>query len=95
MNLHSRHHIQHYANQIAKETNQNLKDLSAIPAPVNISEQKQRRMQKEKLANDFTDALKNFQINQRTSAQKEKESVIRARANSGKNVSFILFSIFS
>lgn len=42
-------------------------------------------MQKERLTNEFSEALKNFQVIQRTAAQKEKESVIRARANSGFN----------
>ena len=42
-------------------------------------------MQKERLTNDFSEALKNFQVIQRTAAQKEKESIIRARANSHIN----------
>lgn len=40
-------------------------------------------MFRERLTNDFSEVLKNFQVIQRTAAQKEKESVIRARANSG------------
>lgn len=40
-------------------------------------------MQKDRLTNDFSDALKNFQVIQRTAVQKQKESVSRARANSG------------
>lgn len=40
-------------------------------------------MLRERLTNEFSEALKNFQVIQRTAAQKEKESVIRARANSG------------
>jgi len=43
-------------------------------------------MLRERLTNEFSEALKNFQVIQRTAAQKEKESVIRARANSGLNV---------
>lgn len=39
-------------------------------------------MQKDRLTNDFSDALKNFQVIQRTAVQKQKESVSRARANS-------------
>jgi hypothetical protein len=57
--------------------------LAQLPQSTNISEQKQRRMLRERLTNDFSEALKNFQVIQRTAAQKEKESVIRARANSG------------
>ncbi len=54
--------------------------------------QKQRRMLRERLTNDFSEALKNFQVIQRTAAQKEKESVIRARANSG--LSGVRFNLF-
>jgi hypothetical protein len=39
-------------------------------------------MLRERLTNDFSEALKNLQVIQRTAAQKEKESVMRARANS-------------
>lgn len=39
-------------------------------------------MLKEKLTSEFLESLKNFQVIQRTAAQKEKESIIRARANS-------------
>ncbi|KAI7690041.1 Syntaxin-12 [Sarcoptes scabiei] len=79
------HQIQHYTNQLARDTNRNLKELANIPSSQSSSEQKQRRMQKERLTNDFSEALKNFQVIQRTAAQKEKESVIRARANSNLN----------
>lgn len=79
------HQIQHYTNQLARDTNKNLKELANIPASGISSEQKQRRMQKERLTNDFSEALKNFQVIQRTAAQKEKESIIRARANSHIN----------
>ncbi|XP_015789929.1 syntaxin-12 [Tetranychus urticae] len=75
--------IQHYTNQLARETNNSIKELSAIPQPQSISEQRQRRMLKERLTNDFSDVLKNFQVIQRTAVQKQKESVHRARANSG------------
>ena len=34
-----RHQIQHYTNQIAKETNKYLKDLSHLPQPSNQSDQ--------------------------------------------------------
>jgi len=77
------HQVQHYTNQLAKDTNSNLKELTLLSQPQSISEQKQRRMLRERLTNEFSEALKNFQVIQRTAAQKEKESVMRARANSG------------
>ena len=40
-------------------------------------------MQRERLLNDFSSALNNFQEAQRNAAEKEKKSVARARAHSG------------
>ncbi|XP_029588658.1 syntaxin-12 isoform X2 [Salmo trutta] len=78
--------IQHFTNQLAKETNKHLKDLGSISpsstpssAP---SEQRQEKIQKDRLMNDFSAALNNFQAIQRQAAQKEKQSVARARAGS-------------
>ncbi|CAH1254073.1 STX12 [Branchiostoma lanceolatum] len=77
------HQMQHYTNQLAKDTNKYLKDLSNLPNPSSQSEQRQRKMQRERLTNDFSTALNNFQTVQRRAAEKERESVSRARANSG------------
>lgn len=74
--------VQHYTNQLAKETNSHLKDLGSLPSPLSPSEQRQQKIQKERLMNDFSAALNNFQIVQRRAAEKEKESVARARAGS-------------
>jgi len=77
------HEIQHYTNQLAKDTNNSLKEIARMPQPASISEQKQRKMLRERLTNEFSEALKNFQVIQRTAAQKERESVARARTSSG------------
>ncbi|XP_063239442.1 syntaxin-12 [Bacillus rossius redtenbacheri] len=77
------HQIQHYTQQLAKDTSANLKDLSSLPAPASSSEQRQWKMQKERLADEFTSALNTFQATQRRAAQKEKEKMQRVRANSG------------
>jgi len=45
--------------------------------------QRQWKMQKERLADEFTTALNMFQATQRRAAQKEKEQMQRVRANSG------------
>ncbi|XP_062342944.1 syntaxin-12 isoform X1 [Osmerus eperlanus] len=88
--------IQHYTNQLAKETNKHLKDLGSVPLPSSPSEQlvrelgintdphpqRQQKIQKDRLMNDFSAALNNFQAVQRRAAEKEKESVARARAGS-------------
>lgn len=44
--------------------------------------QRQQKLQRERLMNDFSAALNNFQVVQRRAAEKEKESVARARAGS-------------
>lgn len=74
--------LQHYTNQLAKETNRHLKDLGTLAPPMSPSEQRQQKLQKERLMNDFSAALNNFQVVQRRAAEKEKESVARARAAS-------------
>ncbi|KAG8005380.1 Syntaxin-12, partial [Nibea albiflora] len=77
-----RQQIQHYTNQLAKETNKHLKELGSIPLPSSPSEQRQQKIQRERLMNDFSTALNNFQAVQRRAAEKEKESIARARAGS-------------
>ncbi|KTG01970.1 hypothetical protein cypCar_00023218 [Cyprinus carpio] len=74
--------MQHYTNQLAKETNRHLKDLGSLPQPQSLSEQRQQRIQKDRLMNDFSAALNNFQVVQRRAAERERESVARARAGS-------------
>ncbi|XP_039972624.1 syntaxin-12 [Xiphias gladius] len=74
--------LQHYTNQLAKETNRHLKELGLLPPPLSPSEQRQHKLQRERLMNDFSAALNNFQVVQRRAAEKEKESVARARAGS-------------
>ncbi|XP_013998609.1 syntaxin-12 [Salmo salar] len=75
-------HIQHFTNQLAKETNKHLKDLGSVSLSSAPSEQRQQKIQKDRLMNEFSAALNNFQAIQRQAAQKEKESVARARAGS-------------
>uniref|UniRef100_A0A8B9D678 Protein phosphatase 1 regulatory subunit 8 n=1 Tax=Anser cygnoides TaxID=8845 RepID=A0A8B9D678_ANSCY len=74
--------LQHSANCLAKETNEYLKELGSLPLPLSASEQRQQRLQKERLMNDFSAALNNFQAIQRRVSEKEKETVARARAGS-------------
>ncbi|GFS03653.1 syntaxin-12-like [Elysia marginata] len=81
------HETTHYTNQLAKETTQSLKTLAHLPQPSSASEQRQWKMQKERLTDEFSNVLKNFQTVQRTTAEKERASVQRARAHSGLNTS--------
>uniref|UniRef100_A0A668SRA9 Syntaxin-12 n=1 Tax=Oreochromis aureus TaxID=47969 RepID=A0A668SRA9_OREAU len=86
---------QHYTNQLAKETNKHLKELGSILCPHRLQSnvltpcvswlrcvQRQQKIQRDRLMNDFSAALNNFQAVQRRAAEKEKESVARARAGS-------------
>jgi len=91
------HQIQHYTQQLAKDTSAYLKELTGLSLPASSSEQvlepllkkrdsqddRQWKMQKERLAEEFTTALSMFQATQRRAAQKEKEQMQRVRANSG------------
>uniref|UniRef100_A0A8C5LMP3 Syntaxin 12 n=1 Tax=Leptobrachium leishanense TaxID=445787 RepID=A0A8C5LMP3_9ANUR len=74
--------IQHSTNVLAKETNTYLKDLASVPTPLSPVEQRQQKLQKERLMNEFSAALNHFQAVQRQVSQKEKETVARARAGS-------------
>ncbi|XP_034314358.2 syntaxin-7 isoform X5 [Magallana gigas] len=75
------HQLTHHTNQVAKETNKLMKDLAHLTVPA--AEQSKWRMQRDRLTDDFSTALKNFQTIQRTAAEKERASVARARAQSG------------
>ncbi|XP_064483593.1 syntaxin-12-like [Ornithodoros turicata] len=74
------HQMQQNTNQLAKETNNRLKALANLSG----SDLRQRKILREKLANDFSEALHCFQTVQRAEAEKEKESVKRARTASNR-----------
>ncbi|XP_051265285.1 syntaxin-7 [Dicentrarchus labrax] len=70
---------QQQGNQLAKETDRLIKTFSALPVG---ADQRQRKIQKERLLNDFSAALNSFQKIQRQAADKEREFVARVRASS-------------
>ncbi|XP_068433836.1 syntaxin-7 [Clinocottus analis] len=70
---------QQQGNQLAKETDRLIKAFSALPVG---PDQRQRKLQKERLVNDFSAALNSFQKTQRQAADKERECVARVRASS-------------
>ena len=74
------HQIQHYTGQLAKDTAKHLGDLNSSSA---VGDNRQWRLQKERLHSDFTKALNSFQGAQRTAAQREKEAIKRARGTGG------------
>uniref|UniRef100_A0A8C8Y9G6 Syntaxin-7 n=1 Tax=Panthera leo TaxID=9689 RepID=A0A8C8Y9G6_PANLE len=71
---------QQYTNQLAKETDKYIKEFGSLPTTP--SEQRQRKIQKDRLVAQFTTSLTNFQKVQREAAEKEKEFVARVRASS-------------
>nr|XP_040017460.1 syntaxin-7 [Gasterosteus aculeatus aculeatus] len=70
---------QQQGNQLAKETDRLIKAFSGLPVG---PDQRQRKIQKERLVNDFSAALNSFQKTQRQAADKEREFVARVRASS-------------
>ena len=72
--------MQHYTGQLAKDTARHLGELSASPS---VADNRQWRLQNERLKDSFTKALNNFQDAQRTAAEREKEAIKRARQAAG------------
>lgn len=73
--------IQHYTNQLAKDTNKLIKDLAQMSSASSPSEQKQEKIQKERLLSEFTKALNKFQSVQRQEKEREKANVVKAKAS--------------
>lgn len=70
---------QQQGSQLAKDTDRLMKAFTALPVG---PDQRQRKIQKERLLNDFSAALNSFQKTQRDAASKEREFVARVRASS-------------
>ncbi|KAG8011201.1 Syntaxin-7 [Nibea albiflora] len=70
---------QQQGNQLAKDTDRLMKAFSALPVG---PDQRQRKIQRERLVNDFSAALNSFQKTQRKAADNEREFVARVRASS-------------
>jgi len=77
------HQIQHYTNQLAKDTSKQLRDLNEFP-PERSLDPRQWKLQREKLHSDFTRALDTFQRAQRAAAQKEKDVIRKFKTQSGQ-----------
>jgi len=76
------HHIQHYTNELARDTRDRLKELSSFPVTDDSVEQRKRRMQKERLTNEFSTILQTFQTMQREVKDKTKSSIQSAKHHS-------------
>lgn len=87
--------LQHTTNLLARDTNSLIKDLTQLPHPANLSERRQRNFMRDRLTNDFSEALRNFQVVQR--AIKAVEPISRgsgSQANaSGDQNSHVLIDL--
>lgn len=82
---------ENHTNQLAKETNKQLKELNSYvrnSSGMNATnEERQYKIQKERLTNDLVKVLNKFRDVQKSTMQKQKESNERARANMNMNLS--------
>lgn len=63
-----------------KDTSSSLKELSTIPLPQSSSEQRECKVQKERLTEELTLTVSAFQEAQRLACNKEKEEAMKNRA---------------
>ena len=68
---------------MAKDTSLDLHSLSTGVSNLSQSEQRQWKLQKERLQNDFTKALNSFQDAQKLAAEKEKETIKAVKKAAG------------
>ncbi|XP_043919682.1 syntaxin-7 isoform X2 [Protopterus annectens] len=73
-------------NHLSKETEKKIKEFTSLSS--SADQQRQRKLQKERLLGDFTTALTNFQRIQRQAAEKEREFVNRVRSSSRASGNF-------
>jgi t-SNARE complex subunit (syntaxin) len=78
---------ENFTNQLAKDTNKQLKELNSFVRnnQSSSSEDRQFKIQKERLTNDLVKTLNKFQEVQKLAMQKQKESNERAKANMSYN----------
>ncbi|XP_026804402.1 syntaxin-7-like [Rhopalosiphum maidis] len=81
------HQISHYTQQLSKDTSHNLKELNEIRSYSSQTDQRQLKIQKERLAESFTSALNAFQAIQRKAYDKENAELMKrtkASSSTGK-----------
>ncbi|XP_025413915.1 syntaxin-7-like [Sipha flava] len=71
------HQISHYTQQLSKDTSHNLKELNELRPYSSQIDQRQFKIQKERLAESFTSALNAFQSTQRRAYDKENAELIK------------------
>jgi len=79
---HKLHEVQHSTHTLSQTTMESLKSLANLPAPSDSADQRSWKIQRERLTNDFSVVLNNFQSVQRTAVAKEKGVIAKQRADS-------------
>lgn len=74
--------LQQYTRKLVVDTNAYIKEVSTFPASALQSEQRQRKMQRARLQDEYTMALSAFQGAQRSAAARERDLFKEARAQS-------------
>ncbi|XP_050539733.1 syntaxin-12-like isoform X2 [Daktulosphaira vitifoliae] len=78
------HQISHYTQQLSKDTSHSLKELNEIRSYSSQVDQRQLKIQKERLAESFTSTLNAFQAIQRKAYDKENAELLkRTKASTG------------
>jgi syntaxin 12/13 len=72
---------ENYTNQLAKDTNKQLKELNIVVRAGSADDTRHLKIQKERLTNDLFKSLNKFQEVQKASMQKQRESNERAKTN--------------
>lgn len=73
------HEVQQKTNSLVKDTGTYIQDLNKIPKSSGGTEQRQQRIQRERLVSQFTKTVDDFQVVQKQEKEKTKEQVIRDR----------------
>lgn len=91
--------IENSTNQLAKDTNKQLKELNNyVRTSSNLNptaEERQFKIQKERLTNDLVKTLNKFQEVQKLTMQKQKESNERVKANMSQTTDSIQMDSFT
>ncbi|XP_039286294.1 syntaxin-12 [Nilaparvata lugens] len=77
------HQIQHYTNNLATDTGAHLKELQQISFQRSVSEQRELKMQRERLQDEFTETLSAFKEILAKTYEWECDEMKKNRANSG------------
>jgi len=73
------HQIQHYTQQLAKDSSKQLRELNSFSQEEAL-DPRQWKLQRERLQAEFTKALDNFQRAQRSAMQKERDAIKKAKS---------------